>query len=157
MDSRGASPRTRHGASGETAGRPGAKHKTIHPRHTSMTDLKRRAGAILDFITRAQVELANDNFAPEVRSLKPTAPPLLKKPQPPPPPPPPPAGKDVPTVTAQTGLIAVNGEKHPHDEASGDADAPEWEGFEALNGVEMMDVLTTKLIRWQAEYGKIDK
>ena len=151
IDSRGGSPRAHHlSANGETiGGRSGAKNKTINPHRTSMTDLKRRAGAILDFITRAQVELANDSFATEFMgdsvSAKAASASLTKKQQS--------TRKDGAERTAQG---AVSGQEKPAP-SSDEPQEAEWEGFEDLSGVEMMDVLTTKLIRWQAEYGKLEK
>lgn len=131
-----------------------------------MTDLKRRVGAILDFITRAQVELANDNFATEFRASLPaaaanatsTSPTMMKKQQ---------QQQQQPAAArkdnsaekiATQGLVNGDDEKLANQQNGGEqSEEAEWEGFERLSGVEMMDILTTKLIRWQAEYGKLEK
>ena len=140
VDSHRGSPRIPHTANGETVGKSGAKQKTINPSRTSMTDLKRRAGVILDFITRAQVELANDNFATDFRASLPGGSPKQRA---------------VHSKLAEAAQPVVNGAKP----SLGKEDLADqgWDGFDALSGVEMMDVLTTRLIRWQAEYGKLEK
>ena len=193
-----------------------------------MTDLKRRAGAILDFITRAQVELANDHLGgggttqsrggniPAVSSSAPQKSASLhpgngavkaaaqnhidsggggndnnfstinnvplsdKNPSPPSSlssltqngevnprthnnveapttneaDPNPNSHNPKNPVHNNTNIDNNNNNKHSGEDVITD----EWLArFEKLNGVEMMDVLTTKLIRWQAEYGKLER
>lgn len=102
-----------------------------------MTDMKRRAAALLDFISRTQVELAGET-APS------------------------PDGKGDESKDAK-----VNGEPPAHAATSDDkkqadgiatpkaeqngvvSDAKE---FKELSCMEMMDSLTRRLVKWQQEY-----
>jgi hypothetical protein len=90
----------------------------------TMTDLKRRAGAILDFISRTQVELAGE-----------ASPGLKGSPRPDDRPSPPPVdGKVSVSVTAE--VVMETGKD-----------------FKDLSCLEMMDTLTGQLVKWQQEYG----
>lgn len=94
----------------------------------TMTDMKRKAGALLDFISRTQVELAGEAL-PETSSSSPktngvSAPIAEKSPETAPPP----------------GPRAANGLD------------PGSKEFKELNCIEMMDTLTRRLVKWQQEY-----
>ena len=94
----------------------------------TMTDMKRKAGALLDFISRTQVELAGEAL-PETSASSPKTNGV----------PAPVPGKS--TEGAQTpGPKTVNG----MDPASKE--------FKELNCIEMMDTLTRRLVKWQQEY-----
>ena len=91
----------------------------------TMTDMKRKAGALLDFISRTQVELAGEAL-PDTNTNTPKA---NGVPAP------------VPDKSADAGPSAVNG--------VGPNGAKE---FKELNCIEMMDTLTRRLVKWQQEY-----
>lgn len=111
------------------------------PRHTksrgtmnpkiSMTDLKRRANNLMEFITRTQVELANE--------------PLSERNSP-----------------RQPASEAGNGESPASQPTSGKDDyttatvngipTPPLKSFKDMSCVEMMDVLTRDLVKWQREF-----
>lgn len=98
----------------------------------TMTDMKRKAAAILDFITRTQLEMAG-----EIASDAATG----------------------PSKANGDGSIAPS-EKTADDGAETQAAAPAENGpaprqekdFKELNCLEMMDSLATKLVKWQKEY-----
>lgn len=98
-----------------------------------MNDMKRRVGAILEFISRTQVEMAGESTPPSGGSS------LL-------------AAEMIRSLSGQVPSIMVNG-----NEGSGKSDKSSSEGdgdFAELTSLEMMDVLTRKLVLWQEEYGK---
>lgn len=97
----------------------------------NMTDMKRRATAILDFISRTQVELAGESLS----------------------------GTDITDdnkVNGETkkGLSEKN--KQPDRDnpvaAQQSSQASQAKEFKELSCVEMMDNLTRRLVKWQREY-----
>jgi len=114
-------------------GKSGTKNKGGMSSKITMTDLKRRATALLDFISRTQVELAGEMT---------------------------PTGSDEGGEKAN-GEPASPGEKHPdRDEKPSEAsaapvlngDASQGKDFKDLGCMEMMDSLTRRLVKWQQEY-----
>ncbi|GKT42445.1 uncharacterized protein ColSpa_02626 [Colletotrichum spaethianum] len=124
-----------------------------HPKHSarskansahskvSMNDMKRRVSAFLDFISKTQVELAGEAL-PGSRSSQNSS------------------QQQSPRVTAapEAPKISVNGDTNaesknsPITSAAADENRSETKEFKALNCVEMMDVLTRDLLRWQNQY-----
>lgn len=131
-------------ANGTDSGKTG-KARHLNPNRTSMSEMKRRVSAILDFISRMQVEMAasgematppdsNGNGGSSRTSL-------------------------VKGVQEQLGnILAMNGEAASTDGSSASVTDGEATGkerdFKELSSVEMMDVLTRNLLKWQQEYGK---
>ncbi|KAL4980509.1 hypothetical protein BDW66DRAFT_125385 [Aspergillus desertorum] len=112
---------------GTDTGKP-SRPRYVHQR-TTMNEMKRRVAAILEFISRMQVEMAaaGESTTPPERSN----------------------GTDAQTVGHQpeNGLSVSTGE--------GSLDGvPTEKDFKDLSSVEMMDVLTRHLLKWQQEYGK---
>ena len=107
---------------------------------TTMNDMKRRVAGILEFISHTQVELAgvgppsttksstSTNTPPEINGTRSDGPGKVLKHDP---------------DTRKT-----------FNAASADLDAISEQAFAALNSVAMMEVLTKRLMKWQAEYGK---
>jgi hypothetical protein len=133
-----------HTNGGDT-GRP-SKPRHMHPQRTTMNEMKRRVAAILEFISRMQVEMA---VASE-NSLTPTgngdrSQGLLLK------------SMVDQLDSAMASTISDGGESMPAlTDGDGDtapASAHE-KDFKDLSSVEMMDVLTRHLLKWQQEYGK---
>lgn len=98
----------------------------------TMNDMKRRAAALLDFISRTQVELAGESFVSSTAA----------------------------TAGNAGGSSASTSEK-TNDEAGAPAAAPAPEGndegrqekdFKELGCMEMMDSLTRRLVKWQQQY-----
>ncbi|KAG5921257.1 hypothetical protein E4U42_005926 [Claviceps africana] len=89
----------------------------------SMLDMKRRVAAIMEFISRTQLDLATESPLSQSSSDRETP---QEKPEP----------------------VQASG-----DTANGDApEASESSRFKELNCMEMMDVLTRDMVRWQNQY-----
>lgn len=125
-------------------GKP-SKPKHMNPNRTSMNDMKRRVAGILEFISHTQVELAGLD-ASRSRSN---------------------------TMTSAKASLSSSTEALPDDNAIingkglaglkdvggvlaalGNAQLVDEESFGKLSALEMMDVLTRRLMHWQGEYGK---
>ncbi|KAI9861054.1 MAG: hypothetical protein M1813_005483 [Trichoglossum hirsutum] len=110
-----------------------SKPRYMHPQRTTMNEMKRRVAAILEFISRTQVEMAGEHT--------------------------PPAGGSSSSMTAATasalrgigealpGYAMVNG----NGSSTGGGDERD---FGEMTSLEMMDILTRKLVLWQKEFGK---
>jgi hypothetical protein len=112
--------------------RAGSKPKGMNSKVT-MADLKRRAGAILDFISRTQLELAGEaspglkgspGSSDEGRASK---------------------GLDGPSPMPVDGKMS--------DASSAEASTDASKDFKDLSCLEMMDSLTGQLVKWQQEFG----
>lgn len=99
-----------------------------------MNEMKRRVAAILEFISRMQVEMAvaGESITPPERSN----------------------GTDPHTIGEQieSMLTKTAGESLP--DTSDGTSMPTEKEFKDLSSLEMMDVLTRHLLKWQQEYGK---
>lgn len=96
-----------------------------------MNEMKRRVAAILEFISRTQLEMAS--AAGDVT--------------------PPAAGRANETATAT--LLRSIAETLPERTADGSMEqASKDRPFAELSSLEMMDVLTRRLVLWQKEFGK---
>lgn len=163
----GDSPNSGHanGVNGGESGKP-SKPRYMNPHRTTMNEMKRRVAAILEFISRMQVEMAvsgentstpaggasgsnsnsgNGGNSNDVES----------------------AAALIKGVEAQLGtLTQANGDGAgssttgaSNDGINGATTAdttepPKEKDFKDLTSVEMMDVLTRNLLKWQQEYGK---
>lgn len=119
--------------------------KPSKPRHmnfnrTSMNDMKRRVAGILEFISHTQVEMAG------------VRPPSTTK-----------SSTSTNTPPESNGnRSGVPGHSSKNDTDSGkmvdaalaDLDGINEQAFAALSSAAMMEVLTRRLMKWQAEYGK---
>lgn len=93
-----------------------------------MTDLKRRVGVMLEFISRTQVEMATGAMSgineEETESM-------------------------MRGIANSLPMIQVNG--GGAEKQQGDA-GTEVKEFNDMTALEMMDVLTTQLVKWQKEF-----
>ncbi|SPQ19564.1 d72378f3-8ffd-4bcc-8ce4-89a6da7ae54d [Thermothielavioides terrestris] len=120
-------------AAGEGGGgKASSKSKGGMSSKITMNDMKRRAAALLDFISRTQVELAGESFT----------------------------GPTAGTGSSTLGSVAA-ASKDAQSGAGGDApvSAPDENGegrqekeFTELGCMEMMDSLTRRLVKWQQQY-----
>lgn len=141
-DNGGESPRVGYGANGAhtnggDSGRP-SKARHMHPQRTTMNEMKRRVAAILEFISRMQVEMAvaSEQSGSPAENGDRTQGLLLKS--------------MVEQIdAAMPSNNSDGGESAPTD--GGDLSSKD---FKDLSSVEMMDVLTRHLLKWQQEYGK---
>lgn len=122
----------------------GNKHHSSKTKGTmsskvAMSDLKRRANNILEYITRTQVELANEPLS-EKNSPQRTATDAV-------------SGGAMPSIQPN-GQEKCNGV--PDEKATAKNGAPDAlstsADFKDLSCVEMMDYLTRDLVKWQHEY-----
>lgn len=109
-----------------------------------MNEMKRRVAGILEFISRMQVEMAvaRENSSTPTGNGDRSQGLLLK------------SMVDqidniMPSTTSDTGESAP-----PTTDGDGDAPTAHEKDFKDLSSVEMMDVLTRHLLKWQQEYGK---
>ncbi|KAJ5833391.1 Zinc finger PHD-type [Penicillium riverlandense] len=127
---------------GGESGRP-SKPRHMHPQRTTMNEMKRRVAAILEFISRMQVEMAvaGENSSTPTGNGDQANGLLLKS--------------MVDQIeSAMPIAISEGGESGPATtDGDGDTLARE-KDFKELSSVEMMDVLTRHLLKWQQEYGK---
>lgn len=106
-----------------------------------MNEMKRRVSAILEFISRMQVEMAvaGENSSTPTGNGDRTQGLLLKSmvDQ---------IDSAMPSTTSDGGYSAPA--------TDGDTSTVHDKDFKELSSVEMMDVLTRHLLKWQQEYGK---
>lgn len=116
-----------------------------------MNEMKRRVAAILDFISRMQVEMAvsgesntppdgngtgNGSRASLVKEVQEQLGALLQA-----------TNNDSATSTTDSSTVSVT-------DGEGPSSSAKEKDFKELSSVEMMDVLTRHLLKWQQEYGK---
>ncbi|PCG98623.1 Zinc finger, PHD-finger [Penicillium occitanis (nom. inval.)] len=127
------------------------KGRHLNPHRTSMNEMKRRVAAILDFISRMQVEMAasgenvtppennatNDSNGAASRAS------LIKGVQ-----------DQLGSLLASTNSEGASVASSAGSVADSDATKEKEKDFKDLTSIEMMDVLTRHLLKWQQEYGK---
>ncbi|OIW31254.1 hypothetical protein CONLIGDRAFT_307920 [Coniochaeta ligniaria NRRL 30616] len=101
----------------------------------TMTDMKRRATALLDFISRTQVELAGET-APSPADSKGDEPKVN--------------GDNSAPSAARIQKKQADGVATPKPEQNGEVSGTK--EFRELSCMEMMDSLTRRLVKWQQEY-----
>lgn len=124
------------GVGGESSGKANPKAKGGMNSKLTMNDMKRRATALLDFISRTQVEMAGES---------------------------PPGGSK--SENGVNGVAhPPNGTSASPDQEDGSStgpalavgdvgsSAPQGREFKELDCVEMMDNLTRRLVKWQQQY-----
>lgn len=105
----------------------------MNPHRTSMNEMKRRVAAILEFISRTQLEMAGEQTPPNgggggVASA------LIKG-----------------LAEGLGPMITLNGDNEgPNGEKAESSNVD----FAELSSLGMMDLLTRKLVLWQKEFGK---
>ncbi|KAK4124908.1 hypothetical protein N657DRAFT_570466 [Parathielavia appendiculata] len=98
----------------------------------TMNDMKRRAAALLDFISRTQVELAGESVTgPAAGAVNSTG-----------------DGSAAAAKKPPSGAIS----DAPVPAPAGDGDARLEKDFKELGCMEMMDTLTRRLVKWQQQY-----
>ena len=109
--------------------RPSSKaaKNAAHSR-VAMNDLKRRSAAFLDFIAKTQVELASEDLAEHRPGTN--------------------HSNGTPTPVLNDGSSPETKEAEEHARSPGASDTP----FKDMNCMEMMDLLTRDLVKWQNRY-----
>lgn len=144
----GDSPRVGYGGvngthlNGGESGRP-SKPRHMHPQRTTMNEMKRRVAAILEFISRMQVEMAvaGENSSTPTGNGDRAQGLLLKS-----------MVDQIDSAMPSAG--SDGGESAPATTDGGYGESSHEKDFKELSSVEMMDVLTRHLLKWQQEYGK---
>ncbi|CAI7658528.1 unnamed protein product [Penicillium bialowiezense] len=141
------SPRVGYGMNGihmngGESGRP-SKPRHMHPQRTTMNEMKRRVAAILEFISRMQVEMAvaGENSSTPTGNGDRAQGLLLKS-----------MVDQIDSAMPSAG--SDGGESAPATTDGGYGESNHEKDFKELSSVEMMDVLTRHLLKWQQEYGK---
>ncbi|KUI54128.1 Putative histone deacetylase complex subunit cti6 [Cytospora mali] len=125
-----------HGKPAEAPSKPHSRSKGGFNSKVSMTDLKRKAHAMLDYISRTQVEMAGETTPPNDDSPKP-------------------GDSAVPQVTENGTSLA---ERKPTDltrngeSSTASVSADVTKDFKDMSSMEMMARLSTDLIKWQKEF-----
>jgi hypothetical protein len=97
-----------------------------------MSDMKKRVAAILEFITRTQFEMAGESMSLASGEA---------------------AEKMIRNIADGLPMIKVNGDRRmdgSRESESGDSTVNK--DFKDLSCLEMMDVLTRQLVKWQKEF-----
>ncbi|KAL2811549.1 hypothetical protein BDW59DRAFT_155517 [Aspergillus cavernicola] len=122
---------------GTETGKP-SRPRYVHQR-TTLNEMKRRVAAILEFISRMQVEMAvaGESITPPEQSNG-TNP------------------KSASDQLLENTLLKLveEGTADTADGSAGSLELPTEKDFKDLSSLEMMDVLTRHLLKWQQEYGK---
>lgn len=132
---------------GSELGKP-SKPRQMNPNRTTMNDMKRRVAGILEFISHTQVEMAAEvplSTMSKKRSatVNPASGPMT----------PPDESAGVKTNGATTDL-QDDAAKQGNGDVGGGAVEDDLSQFAKLGSVEMMEILTKKLIKWQEAYGE---
>ncbi|TVY48548.1 putative histone deacetylase complex subunit [Lachnellula occidentalis] len=110
-------------------GKPG-KSKNSNSK-VAMGDMKKRVSAILDYISRTQLEMAGESMSPATADV---------------------AEKTIRGIADGLPMIKVNGENGDESKASEAGEESSKKEFKDLTCLEMMDVLTRQLVKWQKEF-----
>ncbi|KAK9776304.1 putative Zinc finger PHD-type domain-containing protein [Seiridium cardinale] len=117
-----------HTKSNHEGGSKHSKSKGAMNSRITMTDLKRRANNLMEFITRTQVELANEPLSERNSPHQPASE----------------DGSEVPVVRqngSNAKMLVTNG-----------ISMSRTQDFKEMSCVEMMDALTRDLVKWQQEF-----
>ncbi|TPX24094.1 hypothetical protein DIZ76_013437 [Coccidioides immitis] len=128
---------------GGESGKP-SRPRYMNPNRTTMNDMRRRVAAILEFISRMQLEMAatEENATPHNAAGANGS-----------------QAPDSSTVVAALEGAVVNGNIQAPSvagsaETTQESATPKPKEFKDLSSVEMMDELTRGLLKWQQEFGK---
>ena len=123
---------------GHTAGNKSSnhEHKTAKSKANigtkfTMADMKKRVSAILEFISRTQVEMAGESMSRTTEEA---------------------AGTMIRGLVDNLPMIKVNGNTGDGSKAGETGNGPPSKEFKDLSCMEMMDVLTRQLVKWQKEF-----
>lgn len=124
------------------SGKP-SRPRYMNPQRTTMNEMKRRVAGILEFISRMQVEMAvaGETSTPPGNGDQPNG--SLTK-----------ATMDQVETALVSNTNEVESGTSSVDSETASGQGPKEKEFKDLSSVEMMDVLTRHLLKWQQEYGK---
>ncbi|KAL2023549.1 hypothetical protein VTK56DRAFT_2157 [Thermocarpiscus australiensis] len=116
----------------ESSGKANSKAKGGMSSKITMNDMKRRAAAMLDFISRTQVELAGENLVGTTAGTIGSA--------------------NGGSATASVKTLEEAGDNDPAVVPGENGGAGQEKEFKTLSCMEMMDSLTRRLVKWQQQY-----
>ena len=131
-----------------------SKPRYMNPNRTTMNDMKRRVSGILEFISRTQVEMAAAHGrGEEIAATNPSSCQMTKTH----------STATLPTTIGGSKTVnkipGSHGNSLVEDRHTVSEKIPgtglDVEAFRSLSSVEMMEVLTRGLMRWQGDFGKI--
>lgn len=120
-------------------GRP-SRPRHMNPNRTTLNDMKRRVAGILEFISHTQVEMAGLDPSTTTTTMMTTTSTATKS--------------SIGATHSPLNGIRSDIVKSAQAPILKDLDNVDEETFATLSSVEMMEVLTRRLMRWQGEYGK---
>lgn len=123
---------THHGKS-EAPAKSHSRTKGGFNSKVSMTDMRRKAHAMLDYISRTQVEMAGEITPPNDESRRPS-------------------DNTAPSATANGTSAGENSTAGTVTNGDAGSSADASKDFKDLSSMEMMDRLTRDLVKWQKEF-----
>ncbi len=139
---------TLHNGLTESGTKP-SRPRYMHPHRTSMNEMKRRVAAILEFISRTQVEMAGErtpalsNTTNAASAMDGQATAMLRS-----------LAAGVGGIFREGGKSGTSTSMEKMGLEVGDEGKGKEGVFAELSSMEMMDVLTRQLVLWQREFGK---
>lgn len=112
--------------------RHSSRSKTALPHKLSMMDMRRRVGAIMDFISRTQVDLATESLPVLNGEFS--------------------SGQTSPQKTPAPQTSGISEVQSNADQKEATPESSHLHDFKELNCMEMMDVLTRDMVKWQNQY-----
>lgn len=109
---------------------------------TSITDMNKRVNAIMEFIQRTQLEMANDRQRSLVVRSSASSPRVTKS---------------SPATASITKSISITDVPQITINGVGEKQEPSIVEITSMHSTEMMDSLTRKLVHWQQTFGKMEK
>lgn len=125
---------------GGESGKP-SRPRYMNPNRTTMNDMRRRVAAILEFISRMQVEMA----ATGDQETTPNGVDSSAQRMP---------NSSVVAAVLQNAVVNGDIQITSSTDTSQESGPSKGRDFKDLNSLEMMDELTRGLLKWQQEYGK---
>ena len=131
-----------------------SKPRYMNPNRTTMNDMKRRVSGILEFISRTQVEMAAANgHGAEIAATNPSSCAMTRTHSAATLPATNGGNKTANQIAASPENSTVKGRDTVGEKIPGTG--VDVEAFRSLTSVEMMEVLTRGLMRWQGDFGKV--
>lgn len=122
-----------HGKSGEGSSKSHSRVKGGFNSKVSMTEMRRKAHAMLDYISRTQVEMAGEITPPNDESLRPSK-------------------DNAESLGSEKGTSTADKASVDTDLDTGNVKVAPAGEFKGLTSIEMMDRLTRDLVKWQKEF-----
>lgn len=131
-----------HGKSGEGSSKSHSRAKGGFNSKVSMTEMRRKAHAMLDYISRTQIEMAGEITPPNDESRRASRDNAAES-----------LGSEKGTSSGDKASVDTSADTGPGPSAAAPAAPAALAGeFKELTSIEMMDRLTRDLVKWQKEF-----